>query len=106
MLKTQERTSRNFNAFQTVNDVIQILKDQFNTRKLYIKYDVEKREVLINEYNADNTLMIVTDPYYKPEGNIIIYGLSDKYVEVDLHILDELGPGYFRCKIVTARRAT
>jgi len=106
LLKTEQRSVRNFNAFQTVNDVIQILKDQFTTRKLYIKYDVEKREVLINEYNADNTLMIVTDPYYKPDGNLIIYGLSDKYVEVDLQVLDELGPGYFKCKIVTARRAT
>lgn len=106
MLKTKERSSRDFNSFQTIGDVVQILRDQFNTRKLYIKYDVEKREVLINEYNSDDTLMIVTDPYYKPEGNIIIYGLSDKYIEVDLEILDELGPGYFRCKIISARRAT
>lgn len=106
MLKTEQRTNRNFNSFQTVNDVIGILREQFNTRKLYIKYDVEKREVLINEYNADNTLMIVTDPYYKADGNIVIYGLSDKYIEVDLQILEELGPGYFKCKIASARRAT
>jgi len=105
-LKTKERTNRNFNSFQTINDVVGILREQFNTRKLYIKYDVEKREVLINEYNPDNTLMIVTDPYYKADGNIVIYGLSDKYIEVDLQILQELGPGYFKCKIVSARRAT
>jgi len=106
LLKTKERTNRNFNSFQTINDVVGILREQFNTRKLYIKYDVEKREVLINEYNPDNTLMIVTDPYYKADGNIVIYGLSDKYIEVDLQILEELGPGYFKCKIVSARRAT
>ena len=105
-MKTKERTNRNFNSFQTINDVVGILREQFNTRKLYIKYDVEKREVLINEYNPDNTLMIVTDPYYKADGNIVIYGLSDKYIEVDLQILEELGPGYFKCKIVSARRAT
>jgi len=106
LLKTEQRTNRNFNSFQTVNDVIAILREQFNTRKIYIKYDVEKREVLINEYNPDNTLMIVTDPYYKADGNIVIYGLSDKYIEVDLQILEELGPGYFKCKIASARRAT
>ncbi len=106
MLKTEQRSSRDFDSFKTIDDVVQILRDHFNTRKLYIKYDVEKREVLINEYNSDNTLMIVTDPYYKAEDNIIIYGLSDKYIEVDLEILDELGPGYFRCKIISARRAT
>jgi len=106
LLKTKERTSRNFNSFQTINDVVGILREQFNTRKLYIKYDVEKREVLINEYNPDNTLMIVTDPYYKADGNIVIYGLSDKYIEVDLQVLEELGPGYFKCKIASARRAT
>lgn len=106
MLKTEQRRNRDFNAFQTIDDVVQILRDQFSSRKLYIKYDVEKREVLINEYNPDNTLMVVTDPYYKPKGNIIIYGLSDKYVEVDLQIIEELGPGYFKCKIASARRAT
>ncbi len=106
MLKTEERSNRDFNSIQTVSDVVQILRDQFTTRKLYIKYEVEKLEVLINEYNPDNTLMIVTDPYYKSEGHIIIYGLSDKYIEIDLEIIEELGPGYFKCKIVSARRAT
>lgn len=106
MLKTEQRKARTFNSFGSVEDVINILRDQFSSRKLYIKYDVDKREVLINEYNQDNTLMIVTDPGYKTDGTIIIYGLSDKYIEIDLEVIQEIGPGYFKCRIKSARRAT
>ena len=106
MLKTEQRKARTFNSFETVGDVLRILREQFSNRKLYIKYDVEKREVMINEYNQDNTLMIVTDPGYKSDGNIIIYGLSDKYIEIDLEVIQDMGPGYYKCKIRSARRAT
>ncbi|HQO39700.1 MAG TPA: DUF1577 domain-containing protein [Spirochaetota bacterium] len=106
MLKTEQRKARTFNSFETVADVIRILRDQFSTRKLYIKYDVDKHEVMINEYNQDNTLMIVTDPNYRSDGNIIIYGLSDKYIEVDLEVIQDMGPGYYKCRIRSARRAT
>jgi len=106
LVKIDERESRGFNAFQTVDDVIAILREQFQSRKLYMKYDVDKHEVNINEYNPDKTLMVVTDPTYKADGNLIIYGLSDKYIEIDLKIINEIGPGYFKCKIVSARRAT
>lgn len=106
MLKVEQRKNRDFNTFQTIDDVINILKEQFTTRKLYIKYDVEKREAMINEYNPDKTMMVVTDPNYKTDKNLIIYGLSDKYIEVDLNVIEELGPGYFKCKITSARRAT
>ncbi len=101
----EQRKNRNFNTFQTVDDVIAILKEQFSTRKLYVKFDVDKHEAMINEYNADKTLMIVTDPNYKTDKNLIIYGLSDKYIEIDLNVIEELGPGYFKCKIISAKRA-
>lgn len=106
MLKVEQRKTRDFNTFQTIDDVINILKEQFSTRKLYVKYDIDKHEVMINEYNSDNSLMIVTDPNYKTDKNLTIYGLSDKYIEVDLNVTEELGPGYFKCRIISARRAT
>lgn len=106
MVKVEQRKLRNFNQFETVDDVIGILKEQFTSRKLYMKYDVDKREVMINEYNPDRTLMVVTDPNYRGTGDIIIYGLSDKYIEIDLEVLETLGPGYYKCRIKSARRAT
>jgi len=106
LLKVEQRKNRDFNTFQTIDDVINILKEQFSTRKLYIKFDIDKHEVMINEYNKDNTLMIVTDPNYKTDRNLTIYGLSDKYIEVDLSVIEELGPGYFKCRIISAKRAT
>jgi hypothetical protein len=105
LLKVEQRKNRDFNTFQTIDDVINILREQFSSRKLYIKYDIEKHEAMINEYNADKSLMIVTDPNYKTDRTLTIYGLSDKYIEVDLNVVEELGPGYFKCKILSARRA-
>lgn len=106
MLRVEQRKNRDFNPFQTIDDIIRILREQFSSRKLYIKYDVEKREVMINEYNADNTLMTVTDPNYMADKSFTIYGLSDKYIEIDLNIVEQFGPGYFKCRIVSAKRAT
>jgi hypothetical protein len=105
LFKIEQRKDRDFNNFKTVSDVINLLKEQFSTRKLHVKYDVDKNEVSINEYNEDKTLMIVTDPNFEPEKSFIIYGLSDKYVEVDLEVVEECGPGYLKCKIKGARRA-
>lgn len=101
----RQRKNREFESFKTVEDVINLLKSQFTNRKLYIKYATEKIEITINEYLEDKTVMVVTDQDYKPEGDIIIYGLSDKYVEVDLSVLDVLTAGYFKCRIKSARRA-
>ena len=85
MIQVNQRKNRDFQEFETVEDVVNILKSQFTNRRLYIKYAVEKIEVTINEYNSDGTMMVVTDPNYKNEGNaIIIYGLSDKYIEIFL----------------------
>ncbi|MCL1833662.1 MAG: hypothetical protein FWG49_04080, partial [Leptospirales bacterium] len=105
MFKIEQRKDRDFSSFKTISDVISLLKEQFSTRKLHVKYDIDKNEVSINEYNEDNTLMVVTDPNFEAEKSFIIYGLSDKYVEVDLDVVEEYGPGYLKCKIKGARRA-
>lgn len=106
MHKIEQRKKRGFESFRTVSDVVDTLKSQFANRKLYVKYAVDKTVVDINEYLDDNTVMVVTDPGYEHDGTLIIYGLSDKYLEVDLEVLEERGPGYYRCKIKSARRAT
>lgn len=106
MLQIQQRKSRDFQEFESVEDILNLLRSQFSSRKLYIKYALEKTEANINEYLPDGTVMLVTDPDCRPEGDMItIYGLSDKYIEVDLRILDERGPGYFHCEVVGGRRA-
>ena len=33
--------------------------------------------------------MLVTDPEIPADGDLIIYGLSDKYIEIDLDVLPE-----------------
>jgi len=105
-MKVKQRKQRVFESSGTAEDVIEILKTQFKNRKLYIRYSTEKTEVTINAFNEDGTVMLVTDTSYDSEGDLSIYGLSDKYIEIDLEILDVLGPGYFHCKIKSYRRAS
>ncbi len=105
MTDIRQRKNRDFEPFKTIDDVINILKSQFTSRKLYVKYSVDKLEATINEYLEDKSIMVVTDQDYRPDGNIILYGLSDKFIEVDLDVLDEITAGYFRCRIKSARRA-
>ncbi len=106
LIQVNQRKNRDFQEFESLDDVIDILKSQFTNRKLYIKYAVEKTEIIINEYLPDGSLMLVTDPNYRNDGSILmIYGLSDKYLEVDLEIIEERGPGYYHCRVKTARRA-
>ncbi len=106
MLRIKERKERSFSEISSLDDAIEVLKTQFSTRKLHLKYDVEKTEVKINEFLDDKTLMLVADSEYDPGGDtIIIYGLLDKYLEFDLAILEVRGPGYFHCKIRSVRKA-
>ncbi len=105
MDKVTQRKQRGFNDLQSVNEVFDILQTKFVGRKLYVRYTVDKTEILINEFLDDQTLIMGTEPTFKPEKTFSIYGLSDKYVEVDLELLEEKGPGYFHCKIISGRRA-
>ncbi|PKL35493.1 MAG: hypothetical protein CVV44_22085 [Spirochaetae bacterium HGW-Spirochaetae-1] len=104
-MKVNQRKQRDFDTMETIEDVFGILKEQFRNRKLYVRYSVEKTEIAINEFLDDNTVMVVTDPSYKADKIISIYGLSEKYLEVDFEIVEERGPGYFHCRIMSARRA-
>ena len=106
MIEVNQRKQREFDSVQSIGDVIELLKTKFHNRKLYIRYSVEKTEVSINEFLDDNTLLVVTDPSYQVGDTLSIYGLSDKYIEIDLDILEERGPGYLYCKIKSARRAS
>lgn len=106
MIQVEQRKGRDFQDFDTIEDVVNLLKSQFTNRKMYIKYAVDKIEAAVNEYLPDGTVMLVTDHDYRHDGeSIIIYGLSDKYIEIDFEVLEERGPGYFHCKIRSARRA-
>ena len=100
-----ERKKREFSIIKNADDVISILKSQFSNRNLYLKYSLEKTDVSINEYLDDKTFLVITDPNYDHGGKLVVYGLSDKYVEIEMSVVAERGPGYYQCKIESARRA-
>ncbi len=105
MDKVTQRKRRGFNDLESVDEIFNILRTKFAGRRLYIRYTVDKTEIAINEFLDDQTLILGTEPTFKPESTFSIYGLSDKYVEVDLEVIEEKGPGYFHCRIITGRRA-
>ncbi len=105
-MNLQERKKREFASFKTVDDVINILKSQFSNRSLFVKYSFDKIEATINEYLEDKTFMVITDPNYQHEGTLTLFGLSDKYIEIEATVVEDRGPGYYRCKIKSARRAS
>ncbi len=105
MDKVTQRKRRGFNDLESVDEIFNILRTKFAGRRLYIRYTVDKTEIAINEFLDDQTLILGTEPTFKPESTFSIYGLSDKYIEVDLEIIEEKGPGYFHCRIITGRRA-
>ncbi len=105
MDKVTQRKRRGFNDLESVDEIFNILRTKFTGRRLYIRYTVDKTEIAINEFLDDQTLILGTEPTFKPESTFSIYGLSDKYIEVDLEIIEEKGPGYFHCRIITGRRA-
>ncbi|HSV97682.1 MAG TPA: DUF1577 domain-containing protein [Spirochaetota bacterium] len=106
MAEFKERKLRAFDDIRTLPDIIEMLKTQFHNRKLNIKYSIDRMEAKVNEYLEDNTVMLVTDQEFTPEDSITIYGLLDKYFEIDLKVVETRGPGYFRCSIVSMRKAS
>ena len=102
----KQRKQRNFDGVITNDDAVSLLKNNFRNKKLHIKYSIEKREAKINEFLDDNMLMIVTDPDYIPGDDITLYGLLDKYFEIDFKVKEVRGPGYFKCSVESMRKAS
>lgn len=105
MVTYKERKPRSFQDIKTLDDILDFLKTQFTNNIFTIKYSIEKREAKINEILEDKCVMVVTDADYEPNGNIILYGLLDKYFEIDLKVEEARGPGYYKCRIQSLRKA-
>lgn len=101
-----KHTERQFEEIDSTDQVIQILNENLNTISFYIKFDIERNIVQISEILEDNSIAIITDPNFAPDNNkITIYGLLDKYIEIELDIIEVKGPGFFKCTIAKAKRA-
>lgn len=100
-----QREQREFQAFKDVHELIDFLKSKFQNIKLYVSHTPEKVEVTINEYLKDNSILIIMEESYSPAKNFSLYGLADKYIEMDLEMIENRGPGYYLCRIKAARKA-
>jgi len=100
----KQRKHRTFEEIKTRHDVVDFLKNKYD-RKLHIKFSLDKREAKINEYLEDDTLLVVTDPEYEGESTMVLYGLMEKYFEIDLKVEEKRGPGYFLCSIIGLKKA-
>lgn len=106
MLTVKHRKERGFESIEAISEALDLLREQFQQRKIYIKNMVDKSEIKINEFFEDNTFMAITDPEYTPPGStIIMYGLLDKYIEFELRVIEIRGPGYYHCECMKAKKA-
>lgn len=109
MYTYKERKQRFFSEITNKEQIYSILKVKFNQKSLKIKFDLDAREILFNEFNdSDHTIMVVTDENYIPnaEGIIVVSALLEKYFEADLKILEKKTDGYFKCSVHGGRIAT
>ena len=110
MVTYKERKQRFFEEFQSPEEIFSYLQEHFSGHKrIKIKFDVEDRELFINEFREENHhLLVVADESYSVGSNktIIIFGLVQKYFEIELEVIEERGPGYFECAIKSGRKAT
>ena len=108
MLTVKQRKDRPIESIEPISAAIDLLKNQFGQRRIYIKNSQPRMEVQINEFMDDNTFLIITDPEFQPPSSsmIVVYGLLDKYLEFDFLVKEVRGPGYFHCECVGARKGT
>jgi hypothetical protein len=105
LLNLKSRKDRSFAEIESEEEAVNFLKANFSDKTLHIKYNIDKEEVKINEFLDDGSLMVVTNPEYAPEDKITVYGLVDRYIEIDLDVEEIRGPGYFKCRISKFRKA-
>ena len=78
MVTYKERKQRFYEEFKDSDEIYAYLRENFSGQKrVKLKYDIEEREVFINEFlDFNKHLMLVADESYEPtSGNIIIiYG--------------------------------
>ncbi len=95
-----KKTDRKFEIIDSYDNILEVLKQNIANLIFHVKYDIEKTVVQISNIINDKSIDIVTDPNFQPEKNIItVYGLLDKYFEIDFEIVETKGPGFFRCAI-------
>ena len=107
MLNIKQRKDRAFNDLNidSKEDVFTFIKSFLYNKPLLIKYAPDLGEIKINEFLDDGTIMVVANSDFLPEKEFTIYGLIDKYIEIDLQIEEARGPGYFKCSIKKVKRA-
>jgi hypothetical protein len=101
-----KKTNRKFETIDSFDNILELLKQNIANLILHVKYDIEKTVVKISNILNEKSIDIVTDPNFQPEKNILtVYGLLDKYFEIDFEIVETKGPGFFRCAIKKFKRA-
>ena len=103
MINVKQRKER---IFAEIDNPLEFIKNNLEYIDLHIKYSIDMSDVKIAEFLDDNSIMIVTDSDFVPNKNTLtIYGLLDKYIEILLDIEEVRGPGYFKCRIKSLKRA-
>lgn len=100
------RKQRIFDDPLSSEDSLKFAKNNLVNTELHLKNVLDKVNFKIIEFLDDNSIMLATDSDFMPNSNkVIIYGLIDRYIEVEMDIEEIRGPGYLKCKINNLKRA-
>lgn len=109
MINYKERRKRFFEEIEDVKDIYTLAKEKLSNRPLKIKYDIEQRDVRISQFNEEDlTVHATTDETFTigTDNMLICSALLDKYIEIDLEVVETISHGHYLCHFKGGRRAT
>ena len=104
-----QRRQRKFDKFSDetqMREVLDLIKSKSKTVKFYTSGVKGRTAVEINEFLPNNNILIVTDTSFVPDEKLTIYGLVNKYTELDLSIQETKTSGYFQCAVDAVRQGS
>ncbi|HPS57512.1 MAG TPA: DUF1577 domain-containing protein [Spirochaetota bacterium] len=105
-MQVQERKAREYIPIRDQDEISELIETRLATKNKFLKNPLEKIQVSVREYKPDNTLDLITDPEFEPQGlSVTIYSLLDSYIEIDLEIIEKTDAGMFHCRITGVQKA-
>ena len=105
-MQVHEYKPREFSAVEDNAEILELVKTRIASKTIYIKNLSERIPASIRDCQPDKTLKIITEDSFKPSGQkITVYALLDRYIEIELAIMQEIDRGLLLCKIEKTQKA-
>lgn len=105
-MQVHERKTREFIGIEDLDEILELIKNRIGARTVFLKKSAERIPATVSDCQPDHTLKLKTEEDFDPDGKALtFYALLDRYIEIDLEILEQLDAGLYSCKIIKMRKA-